>query len=618
MGNVNKTNYQFLRDPLILSRVLWPNVHYYSKQKEIIYSVWHNKMTICVAGNMLGKDFVAGRIALMFFLTRTPCHVVTTSVDHTQLESVLWGEIRTAIQESKQPLLSKDGGPLLYNHLHIRKVWTYGALKGQIEGSSYLLGRQARHGEGMLGHHVAETTDEIPRTLFIGDEASGLDDLSIDRAETWADRMLLIGNPYPCANRFFKESEAGDVITRRMVKYWEGITLFDDKDRVHPVHYDPNETTEQRIKRMEEATPKTEETAEAKKIKEKQIKRVPHYLRKVIHISCEDSPNVILGKIHEKNGTDGENDLVIPGVMSYWKFKERELMWDDVKKCIQLYGRFYKGAELLLFPPHWLNKSEQLVEGLRRKRRIAKAIGCDPGEGAAESCWYVVDDYGILEELAIRTPNTTDVFKWTVHLLRKWQVPPERVMLDAGGGGHEHADYLREAGYSVDTVAFGEPVVPKPKRGMTTIEKVKHDREAKYAYVYRRDQMFGHLSSLMEPLVDMTQGQGYLEEYPTPASRWSEIDGTPSIEVDSRDAVPRFCIPPQYTELRRQLSLFPKVLDAEGRMKLPPKSRKASSTSKEPTLIDIIGCSPDRADALAIAVYCRDFGTKKPRAGAAS
>lgn len=615
---MNPTNYQFLRDPVILSRVLWPKVRYYKKQLEIIYSVWHNKLTICVAGNMLGKDFVAGRIALMFYLTRTPCHVVTTSVDHTQLESVLWGEIRTAIQESKQPLLSKDGGPLLYNHLHIRKVWTYGALKGQIEGSSYLLGRQARHGEGMLGHHVAETGDEIPRTLFIGDEASGLDDLSIDRAETWADRMLLIGNPYPCANRFFKESEAGDLISTRKVKYWEGITLLEDKDKAKPIHYDPNETAVARDKRMKEAAPKTDVGKESKEEKEKKVKRVAHYLRKVIQISCEDSPNVRLGKLQERDKVEVTNEILIPGVMSYWKFKERELMWDDVKKCIQLYGRFYKGAELLLFPPHWLNKSEQLVEGLRRKRRIAKAIGCDPGEGAAESCWYVIDDYGILDELALRTPNTTDVYKNTLYLMRKWQVDADNVMMDAGGGGHEHADYLREAGHAIHTVAFGESVVPKPKRGMTTIEKVRHDREAKYAYVFRRDQMFGHLSTLLEPLVDMSEGQGYLEEYPTAANRWSEIDGTPAIEVDSRDAVPRFCIPPQYRELRRQLSLFPKVLDGEGRMKLPPKSRKASSTSKEPTLIDIIGCSPDRADALAIAVYCRDFGIKRPRAGAAS
>jgi hypothetical protein len=100
---VNPYNAFFLRDPLVLSKVLWPRTFYYKQQRDIFYSVWHNKLTICVAGNMLGKDYVAARLALVFFLTRTPCRIITTSVDWTQLQGVLWGEMASAIQESVIP-----------------------------------------------------------------------------------------------------------------------------------------------------------------------------------------------------------------------------------------------------------------------------------------------------------------------------------------------------------------------------------------------------------------------------------------------------------------------------------------------------------------------------------
>ena len=155
-------------DPLLLAKELWPDVMFYREQREIIYSVWHNDETFVPAGNMLGKDFVAGFIALAFFLTRSPCRVISTSVDHAQLEGVLWGEIRRFVQTCKYPLEAQNGGPLICNHLHIRKV---DPKTLQVDPLSYLIGRVASKGEGMLGHHIAKTGDGIPRTLFIADEA---------------------------------------------------------------------------------------------------------------------------------------------------------------------------------------------------------------------------------------------------------------------------------------------------------------------------------------------------------------------------------------------------------------------------------------------------------------
>lgn len=212
-----------LIDPIALGKILWPHVKFYREQQQIIYSVWDNDETYVPAGNMLGKDFVAAFIALVFFLTRTPCRVITTSVDHTQLEGVLWGEIRRYINECSYPLDVASGGPLVINHLHIRKAIPILDAEGQptgatqIDGLSYLIGRVAAKGEGMLGHHIAKTGDMIPRTLFIADEASGCDDTSYERADTWAERKLIIGNCYQPAGgtNFFKRGVlGGDILAK--------------------------------------------------------------------------------------------------------------------------------------------------------------------------------------------------------------------------------------------------------------------------------------------------------------------------------------------------------------------------------------------------------------------
>lgn len=207
---MSKPNYTV--DPVQFAKLLWPDVTFYKQQQDIMYSVVENTETFVTAGHMLGKDFVSGFIALWFFLTRHPCRVITTSADFSQLEGVLWGEIRRFIQTAAHPLDRNDGGPLVVNHLHIRKV-----VNKKICGISYLQGRVAVKGEGMQGHHVTPTSsgkivdDGIPRTLFLADESSGVDDLSYERATTWAKRILVIGNPYPTSNFFFRGVEGGDI-----------------------------------------------------------------------------------------------------------------------------------------------------------------------------------------------------------------------------------------------------------------------------------------------------------------------------------------------------------------------------------------------------------------------
>lgn len=544
MANVH--NYQFLRDPLKLIAVLWPQIKLWSREVELIYSMWHNRRTVCRAGNMLGKDFTAALGVMAFYLTRTPCRIVTTSVDDTQLSGVLWGEIRNLLQTSKIPLSHDKGGPLLINDKHIRKVYTHGPLRGQVDGLSYLLGRVAAKGEGMLGHHIAETGDGVPRTMFVGDEASGLDDLSIERGETWADRMLLIGNPYPCDNAFRRWSNEGDKLSDRLVDDVRGVSLGEPE------------------------------------------RKVQQYDVKCIRISCAESPNVRLAEAQIARGEQPTGEMLVPGVMSHWKYVDRRKRWDKVKQRIQLDGEFYEGAELLLFPPLWLDASASLAGKLPPfRQRKARALGCDPGEGEAETAWYVIDEYGILEEVAYRTPDTSVIAKQTAALIRKWDLPSDRVMFDAGGGGKQIRDQMRDMGFhGIQTVGFGSAVSPPPRRGLTTIPNQIEQKEEAYVYVNRRNEMYDALSQLLNPSLP-EEGQG-----------------------------PRFCIEAKYEELRRQLAPIPKTYDKEGRLKLPPKN-KSNPESKEKTLIDIIGCSPDRADALVVALFCRDFALRRNTAGAA-
>ena len=193
------TWYRYAKDPIGLAALCWPETRFYDKQQEILHSLVENDETIVPAGNMLGKDFVAGVVAVWFFLTHNPARIITTSVKDDHLR-VLWGEIGRFLQSSAIPLTTKHGGPLLVNHRDIRKI-----VNGQLCSISYLRGMVSERGEGMAGHHARHT-------LLIIDEASGVDDLVYTQGDTWAKKKLIIGNPNPTENFFKKAVKAGDLL----------------------------------------------------------------------------------------------------------------------------------------------------------------------------------------------------------------------------------------------------------------------------------------------------------------------------------------------------------------------------------------------------------------------
>jgi hypothetical protein len=580
-------------DPIDFAAVLWPNITFYDKQREIIYSVVHNDETFVPAGHMLGKDFVAAFVALWFFLSRLPCRVVTTSADYPQLEAVLWGEIRRFVQTAAFPL-EAPAGPLVVNHLHIRKV-----INGTVDGLSYLVGRVSAKGEGMQGHHIAEVGDKIPRTLWIADEASGVDDLGYKAADTWARRKLVIGNPYPCTNFFRTGVKGGDLYAKHGSKGTNGSVLsvaegrdagdvrsmgethggvpgYEGQSSERHVSGSPGRGNGSRDSTVHSGSAGTGGNGVGNVGTSHISSRC---YRRVIKITGEDSPNVKAGLLYRRYGRDPLGEILIPGVLPWDDYLKRLETWDPVRICVGIKAEFWEGADALLYPPQWLNRAEDLHRTLVGMPRRGKALGVDPGEGVANTSWTVVDDLGIIEQVSMVTPDTAVIVGHTKALAETWHVPPEDIVFDRGGGGKQIADLLRSQGWNVRTVSFGESPTPELHRGMTPFGEKKERIELSRTYKTRRAEMYGILRDSLDPSL-------------SPMG---------------------FAIPPQYVELRRQLSLIPLLRDGEGCLYLPSKHSKPGSSVK--SLQDIIGRSPDEADSLVLAVYGLRRKVYRPKVG---
>lgn len=437
-----------VHDPLIFAKLLWPHITFYDKQREIIYSVRDNIETMVPAGNMLGKDFVAGFIAVWFYLTRHPCRIITTSAKDDHLR-VLWGEIGRLIQTSKVPLDVRSGGPLILKHQEIAKV-----VNGKKCPISYLKGLVASPDSiaAMQGHHVAKTGDGVPRTLFITDESSSVPDDYYKMGKTWFNRSLVIGNTWPCENYFKKGVKEGDF----------------------PDPHKPG-----------------------------------RYYRKIIKIRAVDSPNVRIAEAEIKSGRNPSGRMLVPGVKDWEEYQRNLATWDAIQICVSLNADFYEGADAKLYPPDWLHRAMDIARGLGNKYRQAEAIGIDPGEGSANTTMTAIDRFGIIEQKSQKTPDTNAIIGLAIEFMNKHRVPPEKVCFDRGGGGKQHADRMEAMGYPVKTVGFGESVSLDIKRGLHQIKDRIDFTEERYAYRNRRAEMYGILRELLDPSSLRNGGSGF-------------------------------------------------------------------------------------------------------------
>lgn len=312
--------------------------------------------------------------------------------------------------------------------------------------------------------------------------------------------------------------------------------------------------------------------------------------RKIIKIKGEDSPNVRFALSQIANGLQVTNEILVPGVLSYADYVKRRNDWDEIRQCVSLDAEFYEGDDLKLYPPTWIDQAERRaaeldeLERAGKIKRRARAIGCDTAEGGDKSSWCVVDDLGILLITSRKTPNTAEIPRITVGLMREWGVPASKVCFDRGGGGYEHACTLREQGHDVQTVAFGEALKKEiTRRTVTLFEERKELDEERYVYESKRVKLYHDVRQMINPNL-REQSWGI-------PRRFSE----------------------KGMDLRQQMAPIPLKYNEEGRLTIPPKS---SDDKNKVTLISLIGHSPDELDSVVLAVYAMAHEPPKSYAGA--
>jgi len=505
-------------DLLKLAGVLWPEMVLYREQREIVHSVQEDDATYVVAGNELGKDFIAGRLVVLLFLSRHPCRGLTTSTKDQHLD-VLWGEIERAINEAAYPLRVQDGGPLIVNHHRLRKVY-----RGQECPISYVVGMVASEQtkESFQGHHVA-SHDGTPRTFVMGDEASSLPNRHHEMITTWAQRELWFGNAWYCEG-FFRQAFDGNLVER------------------DPGGDIPRDTGN-------------------------------GFHRKTFRIKADMSPNVRLARAEIAKGEEPSGRILVPGVIDWATYQKRRKLRPKAWQTVSMDAEWYEGPEEKMYPLEWRKACMDRADELEKKkgRRTAKSVGIDTGEGKADTSMYAVDDLGIVGRRSMKTPDTSKIEGDVLGFCREVGCPMERAYFDRGGGGKQIADYMRSHGHQVNTVAFGEPVSIEKRRGVTPFDERKGHEELRTTFVSRRCQLYWLLREVMDP------GLGN-----------------------------RFGVSREYEELHRQMGPIPLKYDDRGRVWLPPKQPRPRVDGKEGsevTLIDLVGCSPDELEALALAIY---------------
>jgi len=165
---------------------------FWSKQEEIILSVRDNRYTTVRACHDVGKTYIAARTALWFLYSHPQSIVVTTAPTMRQVENLLWRELRSAHESSKQRL----GGEPLKTRLDIAPDW-------------YAIGASSGDPDKLQGFHAA--SGDI---LIIIDEAAGVNEDAFEAIEGMMTsekaRMLMIGNPTSDSGSFRESHHSWD------------------------------------------------------------------------------------------------------------------------------------------------------------------------------------------------------------------------------------------------------------------------------------------------------------------------------------------------------------------------------------------------------------------------
>lgn len=158
---------------------------FWYRQTQASRLVVSHHTTVLPWGNSLGKSWWLARgVVLWWLCTRPNSLVITTAPSHAQLNSVLWKNLRSAIDASRYPL----GIRILKTPLTL-----------ELGPEWACLGITSNKGERLAGQHN-------PNLLVVVDEASGVEAETFHTIDGYgATKIVMIGNPLRVDGRF-KES----------------------------------------------------------------------------------------------------------------------------------------------------------------------------------------------------------------------------------------------------------------------------------------------------------------------------------------------------------------------------------------------------------------------------
>lgn len=110
---------KFQKNPELFFKAAWPDVFLWEKLREVLDALVHNRRVVVPSGHGVGKTWIEARIALWFLTCFPPAKVITTAPTWSQVEKLLWSEIKNAYRTSQIPM----GGRLLETEIKIREDW---------------------------------------------------------------------------------------------------------------------------------------------------------------------------------------------------------------------------------------------------------------------------------------------------------------------------------------------------------------------------------------------------------------------------------------------------------------------------------------------------------------
>lgn len=163
----------------------WLGSHFWSKQREIVESVFLNTKTAVRSCHSSGKTFTAADVVLAFLILCAPAKVITTAPTWAQVNDLLWSEIRTKFKYKLADALPEIN--ILKTRLELDDDW-------------FALGLSPKEAINFQGFHQQNI-------LIVFDEAPGVKPEIVDAADSLMAsgnaHCLWIGNPTESTGHFF-------------------------------------------------------------------------------------------------------------------------------------------------------------------------------------------------------------------------------------------------------------------------------------------------------------------------------------------------------------------------------------------------------------------------------